>query len=59
MDPARARDRASEPPTNGSPFFIVEGTPSHLHGKHTIFVVGKIARVKRGGDDKQESTVRW
>jgi peptidyl-prolyl cis-trans isomerase A (cyclophilin A) len=52
------------PATNGSQFFIVEGTPSHLNGKHTIFgtckpldVVSKIARVKKGEDDKPSTPV--
>ena len=54
------------PGTGSSQFFITEGTPGHLNGRHTIFgqviegqdLVSKIARLPRGRGDKPDVPVK-
>ena len=55
-----------EPHTGSTQFFITDGTPQHLNGKHTIFgqviegqdVVHKIAAVPTGAMDKPVKPVK-
>ncbi len=64
--PGRLAMANSGPNTNGSQFFIADGTPEHLNQHHTIFgqcdessilVVKTIARVERDPNDKPVTPV--
>jgi peptidyl-prolyl cis-trans isomerase A (cyclophilin A) len=61
-----AMANTGEPHTGSTQFFISDGTPQHLNGKHTIFgqvvegqdVVTKIAHVPTGANDKPKTAVK-
>jgi peptidyl-prolyl cis-trans isomerase A (cyclophilin A) len=61
-----AMANTGDPHTGSTQFFITDGTPQHLNGKHTIFgqvvdgqdVVTKIANVPRGANDKPKTPVK-
>jgi cyclophilin family peptidyl-prolyl cis-trans isomerase len=60
-----AMANTGRPHTGATQFFITDGTPEHLNGKHTIFgqvvsgqdVVTKIAEVPRDSSDKPNTPV--
>ena len=60
-----AMANTGRPHTGSTQFFITDGTPEHLNGKHTIFgqvvsgqdIVTKIAGVPRNGSDKPDTPV--
>lgn len=64
--PGRVAMANAGPGTGSSQFFITEGTPEYLTGRHTIFgqvvkgqeLVGQIARLPRGRGDKPDVPVR-
>ena len=64
MKPGTLAMANAGPGTDGSQFFITEGSPSYLNNKHTIFgqckevdLVKKIEAVQRGPGDKPETPV--
>jgi cyclophilin family peptidyl-prolyl cis-trans isomerase len=64
MEPGMLAMANSGPATNGSQFFVMEGTATWLDDKHTIFgrcddldVVKKIANVPRSRTDKPDTDV--
>jgi peptidyl-prolyl cis-trans isomerase A (cyclophilin A) len=64
--PGRLGMANAGPHTGSTQFFITDGTPDHLNGKHTIFgqvvegqdVVKKIASVPRNASDKPNTPVK-
>jgi len=61
-----AMANTGDPHTGSTQFFITDGTPTHLNGKHTIFgqvtdgqdVVHKIGAVPTGANDKPRTPVK-
>ncbi len=61
-----AMANTGDPHTGSTQFFITDGTPTYLNGKHTIFgeviegqdVVHKIAAVPRDSNDKPRTAVK-
>ena len=64
--PGRLAMANAGPNTGSSQFFITEGTPSHLNGRHTIFgqviegqdLVAKVANVPKGRGDSPAVPVK-